>query len=84
MFTILWLYSGKPRPRGSVTGLFLAFYGLFRFLVEFTRQPDAQLGYIAFGWMTMGQILCLPMIAAGALLFWWACVHAKRVETAKG
>jgi len=41
---------------------------VFRFLVEFVRQPDPQLGYLAFGWLTMGQVLSLPMILAGAVL----------------
>ncbi len=65
LFTILWLYSAKPRPAGTVSGLFLAFYGIFRFTVEFVRVPDAQLGYLLFGWMTMGQILSLPMVLPG-------------------
>lgn len=52
----------------AVSGLFLLCYGIFRFLVEFVRLPDAQLGYLAFGWVTMGQVLSLPMIIAGAAL----------------
>jgi phosphatidylglycerol:prolipoprotein diacylglycerol transferase len=52
----------------AVSGLFLLCYGCFRFLVELVRQPDAQLGYLAFGWLTMGQILSAPMIAFGLLL----------------
>jgi phosphatidylglycerol:prolipoprotein diacylglycerol transferase len=52
----------------AVSGLFLVCYGLFRFAVEFVRQPDAQLGYLAFDWLTMGQILSTPMIAFGAIL----------------
>ena len=72
LFTILWLFSMKPRPRMAVSGLFLLCYGLFRFAVEFVRVPDAQLGYLAFGWVTMGQILSLPLILAGAGLLWWA------------
>jgi phosphatidylglycerol:prolipoprotein diacylglycerol transferase len=72
LFVILWVYSGKPRPRGAVTGLFLLLYGLFRFGVEFAREPDAQLGFVALGWLTMGQLLCLPMIALGGLLLWLA------------
>ena len=65
MFAVLWLYSAKPRPRMAVSGLFALLYGIFRFLVEFVRMPDPQLGYLAFGWLTMGQILSLPLIAAG-------------------
>lgn len=73
LFVILWLYSGRPRPRGSVSGMFLLLYGLFRFLAEFFRQPDVQLGFVALDWMTMGQILCLPMMLVGA----WLIVRAK-------
>ena len=68
LFAILWIYSSKPRPRGCVMGMFLAFYGLFRFLVELIREPDPQLGYLAWGWLTMGQLLSVPMILAGAAL----------------
>lgn len=65
LFGILWLYSAKPRPKMAVGSLFLLLYGLFRFGVEFFRQPDPQYGFIAFGWLTMGQLLSLPMIAVG-------------------
>ncbi len=68
LFVVLYLYSAKARPRMSVSGLFLLGYGSFRFLVEFVRQPDPQLGFIAFDWLTMGQLLSLPMILLGALL----------------
>ncbi|WP_372964935.1 prolipoprotein diacylglyceryl transferase [Marinobacter sp.] len=68
LFVILWWFSAKERPRMAVSGLFLLCYGIFRFLVEFVRLPDAQLGYLAFGWVTMGQVLSLPMIIAGAAL----------------
>ena len=72
LFTVLWLFSKKPRPMGAVSGLFLLIYGIFRFLVEFVREPDPQLGYVAFGWVTMGQVLSLPMILLGAGLLIWA------------
>lgn len=72
LFAILWLYSRKPRPTMAVTGLFGLCYGVFRFAVEFVRVPDAQLGYLAFGWLTMGQLLCLPMILGGAAMMAWA------------
>jgi phosphatidylglycerol:prolipoprotein diacylglycerol transferase len=68
LFVILWAYSARPRARGAVGGLFLLGYGAFRFVVEFFRQPDAQLGFVAFDWMSMGQVLCLPMIALGLYL----------------
>lgn len=80
LFVILWLYSRKPRPTMAVSGMFALFYGIFRFIVEFVRVPDAQLGYIAWGWLTMGQILCVPMILAGLGLIWWAY---NRKPTAK-
>ncbi len=72
LFFILWIYSKKPRPTMAVSGLFLLFYGLFRFVVEFTRMPDAHIGYIAFDWLTMGQLLSAPMVLAGGSLLWWA------------
>jgi phosphatidylglycerol:prolipoprotein diacylglycerol transferase len=68
MFCVLFVYSRKPRPRYAVSGLFALMYGCFRFLVEFVRMPDAQLGYLAFGWLTMGQVLSLPLIALGVIL----------------
>lgn len=68
LFIILWWYSSKPRPRFAVSGLFLLCYGLVRFFVEFYREPDAHLGFILGGWMTMGQLLCLPMIIIGAFI----------------
>lgn len=64
-FSILWWYSSKPRPMYAVAGLFLALYGIFRFLVEFVREPDAHIGFIAWDWLTMGQILSTPMILIG-------------------
>lgn len=72
MFTVLWWFSSKPRPPMAVSGLFALLYGVFRFLVEFVRIPDSQLGYLAFGWVTMGQILSLPLIAVGFTLLWLA------------
>ena len=75
MFVVLWLYSMKPRPRYAVSGLFALLYGCFRFLVEFVREPDAQLGYLAFGWVTMGQVLSLPLILLG--LYWCWKSHSS-------
>ena len=68
LFLVLWWFSSKPRPRMTVSGLFVAFYGTYRFLVEFVRQPDAELGFVAGGWLTMGQLLSLPMIGAGVAM----------------
>ena len=72
LFTILWIYSSRPRPAAAVSGLFLIGYGAFRFVVEFFRQPDAHLGFIALDWISMGQILSLPMILAGVIMMVWA------------
>ncbi|HQV48785.1 MAG: prolipoprotein diacylglyceryl transferase [Rhodanobacteraceae bacterium] len=68
LFCILYFVSMKPKPRYLVSGLFALFYGVFRFGVEFVREPDAQLGYLAWGWLTMGQILSLPLILLGVVL----------------
>ncbi|MBF7051920.1 prolipoprotein diacylglyceryl transferase [Halomonas sp. KAO] len=68
LFAVLWWLSRKPQSQGLISGLFLLLYGIFRFIVEFVRLPDPQLGFIAFGWFTMGQLLTLPMLAAGAFL----------------
>lgn len=72
LFLLVWIYSSKPRPAMAVSGLFLIGYGSVRCLVELVREPDAQLGYLAFGWVTMGQVLSLPMILIGAGLMIWA------------
>ncbi|AHF74750.1 prolipoprotein diacylglyceryl transferase [Candidatus Sodalis pierantonius str. SOPE] len=74
LFIILNLFIRKPRPIGSVSGLFLICYGAFRILVEFFRQPDAQLGLFS-GVISMGQILSLPMILAGVIMMVWAYRH---------
>lgn len=68
LFVLLWLYSAQPRKVGSVAGLFLVGYGIFRFLVEFVREPDDHIRYIAFNWLTIGQIYCIPMIIFGLYL----------------
>jgi phosphatidylglycerol:prolipoprotein diacylglycerol transferase len=72
LFVVLWLYSRKPRPVMATSALFLIVYGVGRFIIEFVRVPDAQIGYLALGWVTMGQVLSAPMILAGLLLFWLA------------
>ncbi|MHB1175711.1 MAG: prolipoprotein diacylglyceryl transferase [Sulfuriferula sp.] len=71
LFIIIWLFSAKPRPMGAVSGLFLIGYGTFRFLVEFTREPDDFLGLLSLG-LSMGQWLSLPMIIAGVVMMTWA------------
>ena len=72
LFLLLWWFSARPRPLAAVSGLFLLGYGTFRSAVEFLRMPDAHIGYLAFDWVTMGQLLSLPMIVAGALLLLFA------------
>jgi len=71
LFTVLWLVSRKPRSRYLLSGLFALLYGLFRFAVEFVRMPDNG-QYVAFDWLTRGQILSLPLIAFGAVLLFMA------------
>jgi phosphatidylglycerol---prolipoprotein diacylglyceryl transferase len=72
LFLILWFYSARKPPRMAVSGMFGIGYGVFRLLVEFVRLPDAHIGYLAFGWLTMGQLLSLPLIIIGAALVWLA------------
>jgi len=70
LFVVLWWYSRRPRQTGRVSGLFLACYGAFRFVVELVREPDPHIGYLMLEWVTMGQVLSLPMLILGlALLF---------------
>jgi phosphatidylglycerol:prolipoprotein diacylglycerol transferase len=72
LFVVLNGFIRKPKPLMAPSGLFLLGYGLCRFTVEFVREPDAHIGYLAGGWLTMGMLLTLPMIAAGAFLLFWA------------
>ncbi|MGA9851354.1 MAG: prolipoprotein diacylglyceryl transferase [Gammaproteobacteria bacterium] len=82
MFVVLWLFSMKTRPRMAVAGLFALLYGCFRFLVEFWRLPDPQFGYLAFGWLTMGQVLSVPLIIGGIVLLVLAYRRKQGVESA--
>jgi phosphatidylglycerol:prolipoprotein diacylglycerol transferase len=75
LFIIVWFYSARPRPRMAVSGLFSLGYGTFRFMVEFLRQPDQQIGFLAFNWLTMGQLLSTPLIVLGATLLFMAYRH---------
>ena len=72
LFTILWVVSLKPRRRGTIIALFLIFYGIFRTTAEFFREPDPQLGFLFWGWVTMGMALSVPMIIIGIGLLSWA------------
>ena len=71
LFFFLWWFSSRPRPRGQVSAMFLIGYGVLRFIAEFAREPDSFIGYLALGF-TMGQWLCLAMIAGGIALFAWS------------
>lgn len=71
LFVILWLFASKSRPLGAVSGVFLIGYGSFRFLVEFTREPDSHLGLLALS-LSMGQWLSIPMVLIGVLMLIWA------------
>ena len=72
LFTIIYWYTRKPRPQWSTGALFVCCYGVFRFVVEFVREPDAHIGFDLFGWMSRGQILSLPMIIVGIMVMIWA------------
>ena len=78
IFLVLFALSRKvpPRPQGFFLGSFLALYGVFRFLIEFVRVPDAQLGYL-FGFITMGQLLSLPLVVAGIALIVWSLKNQR-------
>lgn len=71
LFILVWWYARRPRPAGCVSAVFLLGYAICRLIAECFRQPDQQLGYIAFGLLTMGQILSIPMLLLGFWL-WWA------------
>ncbi len=75
MFAVIWIFTSKPRPRLAPTGLFLLLYGTFRTALEFVRVPDKNMGdhgYVAWGWLTTGQILSVPMILVGIALLVFA------------
>jgi phosphatidylglycerol:prolipoprotein diacylglycerol transferase len=71
LFVVLWTFAGKKRPIGAISAMFLLCYGSFRFLVEFTREPDSFLGLLSLG-LSMGQWLCVPMILVGIAMMRWA------------
>nr|WP_303832558.1 prolipoprotein diacylglyceryl transferase [Snodgrassella alvi] len=77
LFVIMWLFTKKPRPLGQASMLFLLGYGVFRFIVEFAREPDDYLGLLAMH-MSMGQWLSLPMIVIGAVGF--AYTYKKQLK----
>jgi phosphatidylglycerol:prolipoprotein diacylglycerol transferase len=75
LFIILWWFSAKKRPTMAISALFLILYGVFRIFCECFRQPDPQLGFIAFGWLTMGQLLSIPMVLIGLILLYCSYRH---------
>lgn len=84
LFIILAVYSRAPRPMGAVSGLFLLGYGLFRCIVEFFREPEIGHSFVAFGWVTKGQILSIPMILAGLALMFYACAQNAKSCKSQG
>ena len=70
LFVLVWWYASKPRPAGCVSAVFLIGYSLSRILVEGFREPDPQLGFLAFNSVTMGQLLSIPLLIVGLLLWW--------------
>lgn len=83
---LMWWFVRKPRPLGSVSGVFLLGYGVLRMISEFFRTPDVDLGFAALGFITRGQLLCIPMVLLGVGLIWWANRYeqppATRLNTA--
>ena len=77
LFILLWLYARHPRKMGQVSGAFLTGYGVFRFIAEYFREPDAYLGLQALG-LSRGQWLCVPMIVAGVAMWAWATRRTPR------
>lgn len=78
LFLLLDFFARKARPQGMVSGLFLVFYAILRFSVEFFREPDAHIGFDSLGWMTRGQELCIPMLIAGLAICVWSLLRHKR------
>jgi len=72
LFVLLIAYSRRPRPTAAVSGLFLLGYGCFRFMAEFFREPDEHIGFVSGEWLTMGMVLSLPMVLAGAVIMFLA------------
>jgi phosphatidylglycerol:prolipoprotein diacylglycerol transferase len=70
LFAVVWWYARKPRAEGLVSAVFLVSYALLRALAECFREPDSTVGFIAWGWLTEGQLLCLPLLLLGVYLGW--------------
>ncbi len=83
LFVLIFWFSKKQRPVSSVGGLFLVGYGCARFFVEFFREPDAHIGFDLLGWMSRGQLLCIPMILIGLTLVAWAYSREAKISKVK-
>ncbi len=83
LFTILWIFSLKPRQRYILSANFALFYGIFRCTAEFFREPDPQMGYVLFGWMTQGQLLSIPLIIIGAFMLLYVSTGKQKVYNPK-
>ena len=80
LLAILWVFASKQRPRMAISGVFLISYGLLRFTTEFFREPDNHMGFVAFRWMTQGQLLCLPMVLFGCLFLYFAYQRNQKLQ----
>jgi phosphatidylglycerol:prolipoprotein diacylglycerol transferase len=78
LFIVLWPLRHRAWPYGRKLALFLVLYAICRTVVEFFREPDPQLGYVFWGWVTMGQLLSLGFLVFGIIL-WWARGKSIRV-----
>ena len=76
LFAFVWFMARKRRPLGMMTGVFITGFGLVRLVTEYFRQPDSHIGFLAFDWLTMGQLLSVPMVLVGILLWGWS--NARR------
>lgn len=81
LFGLLWWFTARPRPRFAAGALFCLGYGLFRFSVEFFREPDLDLGFVAFDWLTQGQLLSAPMILFGVAALLWSYARQSRGQS---
>ena len=72
LFGLLFFVNRIASSHGVVSSFFLIFYGLIRFVIEFFRQPDAHIGYVAYNFLSMGQILCIPMIIIGFIILFYS------------
>lgn len=83
LFIIMYAYTRKPRPAWSAGALFIFFYGMFRFLIEFVREPDVQIGFDLFNEFSRGQLLSLPMIIGGIILWFWSIRQPAKTIVSK-